>query len=386
MGEYFTVVKSDKLNKRSDDNETKLDSDNNNDIKSDSTTANDKVDEKLIDKENEGIFRHRTLEEYKEYYKNLLDKLIKDRTNSVSLTSKNPAYNPYHPLLIHAENTMGPNVITILGAPYKEKKLNNFELQNDEDNDFRDCNISVNNMDKSNMTCAVAYTHNIQNTITISSSKGTAYHQDFGYSYGEGDAITDEIGSSLELARALARGSSVSYSKSEGGSVALENVHTVVNTESSSNTNSYDYTHTTTHDESYTFTVSEENSHSRSDGGEIVDESNWTSYNETSRTNEYTRMELDDYNKALQSVNADKRCKTGGSLGSSLGSFTGILGFIGGGAISCLGGGIAELAKGASQAHSAEEVNKIAERQLNQEDNVNDNTNLFLYYIVLNCF
>ncbi|ORX42640.1 hypothetical protein BCR36DRAFT_362129 [Piromyces finnis] len=243
MGEYFTVFKSDKLDKRSDDNETKLDSDNNNndDIKSDSTTANDKVDEKLIDKENE-------------------------------------AYNPYHPLLIHAENSMGPNVITILGAPYKEKKLNNFELQNDEDNDFRDCNISVNNMDKSSMTCAVAYTHNIQNTITISSSKGTAYHQGFGYSYGEGDAITDEIGSSLELARALARGSSVSYSKSEGGSVALENVHTVVNTESSSNTNSYDYTHTTTHDESYTFTVSEENSHSRSDGGEIVDESNWSSY------------------------------------------------------------------------------------------------------------
>ncbi|ORX61121.1 hypothetical protein BCR36DRAFT_273234 [Piromyces finnis] len=79
--------------------------------KSDSTTVNDNVDENLANKNNEDIFRHRTLEEY---YKNL-DKLIKDRTNSVSLTSKNPAYNPYHPLLIHAEDSMGPNVITILG-------------------------------------------------------------------------------------------------------------------------------------------------------------------------------------------------------------------------------------------------------------------------------
>jgi len=99
-----------------------------------------------------------------------------------------------------------------LGAPYKEKKIDNFKLEDEEGNDFGDCNISASNMEKSSMTCSVAYSYSIQNSISISTSKGTTYHTGNGYNYGEGDTVTDEIGASLEIARALSKGSSVSYS------------------------------------------------------------------------------------------------------------------------------------------------------------------------------
>jgi len=61
---------------------------------------------------------------------------------------------------------------------------------------------------------------------------------------------------------------------------------------STSSTDSYDYTHSDNHEDSYTYTLSEENSHSRSDGGEIVDETNWSKYTESSHSEEYSRMNL----------------------------------------------------------------------------------------------
>ena len=46
-----------------------------------------------------------------------------------------------------------------MGAPYKEKKIDNFKLEDEEGNDFGDCNISASNMEKSSMTCSVAYSY-----------------------------------------------------------------------------------------------------------------------------------------------------------------------------------------------------------------------------------
>jgi len=57
---------------------------------------------------------------------------MKKKTNNVSLTSKNPAYNPYHPSLIHVKSNYGSFDISILGAPYKENKIDNFKLTNSE--------------------------------------------------------------------------------------------------------------------------------------------------------------------------------------------------------------------------------------------------------------
>lgn len=74
--------------------------------------------------------------------------------------------------------------------------------------------------------------------------------------------------------------------------------NTIVNTNSQFGTNTTDRTHTTTHDESYTLTLSEENSHSRSDGGEVIDETNWSDYSENSSSDEYSRMEAEHYNEA----------------------------------------------------------------------------------------
>ena len=48
--------------------------------------------------------------------------LIDKRTDSISFTSINPAYNSYHPLLIHADNIKGYDAITVLGALYKKKR------------------------------------------------------------------------------------------------------------------------------------------------------------------------------------------------------------------------------------------------------------------------
>ncbi|OUM58767.1 hypothetical protein PIROE2DRAFT_15871, partial [Piromyces sp. E2] len=290
IGEYFTVMKSDKLDKRSNSENDNKKSDSNAD-----NDSNENNKKNLVDKSEENIYRHRTLEEYKEYYKKLLDALIDNRTDSVSLTSRNPAYNPYHPLLVHADNIKGTNVITI--------------LEDEENNDFGNCEISANNMEKSSMTCTVTYSRSIQNTISISTSKGIAYHTGNGINYGEGDSVTDEIGASLEIARALTKGNSVSYNKSDGGSVSLENVHTVVNTKSLTKTDSSDHTHTDTHENSYVYTVSEETSHSRSDGGEIVDETNWSDYTENSKSEEYSRMNYNDYKNAEKMVNGNEKMK-----------------------------------------------------------------------------
>jgi hypothetical protein len=82
----------------------------------------------------------------------------------------------------------------------------------------------------------------------------------------------------------------------------LKMFNTIVNTNSQFGTNTTDRTHTTTHDESYTLTLSEENSHSRSDGGEVIDETNWSDYSENSSSDEYSRMEAEHYNEAKKNV------------------------------------------------------------------------------------
>jgi hypothetical protein len=77
---------------------------------------------------------------------------------------------------------------------------------------------------KSTLTCAVSYFYNLQDTLTISNSKGETYHKSYGYVYSEGDVFSREIDKTLEFARALSKGSSVSISKSDGYSAAIENV------------------------------------------------------------------------------------------------------------------------------------------------------------------
>ena len=72
----------------------------------------------------------------------------------------------------------------------------------------------------------------INDTISISNSKGNSYYKSYGKVYSKGDTTTDEINSSIELANALSGSKSISATLAEGGSSSIEKVYTVVNSKS----------------------------------------------------------------------------------------------------------------------------------------------------------
>ncbi|KAG4092780.1 hypothetical protein H8356DRAFT_1404570 [Neocallimastix lanati (nom. inval.)] len=97
------------------------------------------------------------------------DDLIKQGLKNVALTSNNPSYNPYHRDLIKY------NLNEI------DKELYNKFLRENEDKgkDFKECD-SFQLTEGSTYTCSVAYTNEVQDTISISNSRGTSYHKSYG--------------------------------------------------------------------------------------------------------------------------------------------------------------------------------------------------------------
>ena len=222
-----------------------------------------------------------------------MDKGIK----SIALTSSNPAYNPYHPALIRVKNVEHPNFIKLeYSYPYNLDKANKaMELVDKEKNLYKECGM-IKSSPGSSLICSVSYSNNIDDTISITNSNGESYHRAYGVVHSKGDTVTSEINQSIDLAYSFSDSRSISVSENEGTSNALEHVYTVINSNSNTVTDTTENTHTSTHEDSYTYTENEEHSHTRTDGGEHIDEHNWSDSTEISHMDEYSRMDLADYN------------------------------------------------------------------------------------------
>jgi len=280
IGEYFKIVENKNFNKRK---------------RKDEDTTNE-----FPDVTDEDINKSRTVEEYKEKYKKLYDDLIKKGIKNVALTSENPAYNPYHRDSIKVKNILYTNVVTTLGTPYElDKKTYEAFLRDNKKNgkEFQECG-SFQLSEGSTYTCSIAYTTEIQDTISISNNKGNSYHKSYGKVYSKGDTTTDEINNSIELANALSGSKSISASLAEGGSSSIEKIYTIINSKSLSQQNSTEHTVTKSSERSVSHVESEEHALGITLSSEHTDETNWSNTNETSHSLEYSSMDFDDYAKA----------------------------------------------------------------------------------------
>ncbi|ORX96173.1 hypothetical protein LY90DRAFT_643553 [Neocallimastix californiae] len=288
IGEYYKISENpEKANKKREEANKKNNEENYNNIGSN---------------EDENVYKILTLDEYRNEYKRIYEKLMKNGLKSISLTSENPAYNPYHPSLIRVKNVKNPNFIKLqYYIPYNLKESKKFmELIEGETNKFKECGM-IKGAPGSSLICSVSVSSNIEDTVSITNTNGESFHKAYGKVYSEGDTVTSEINNSIDLAYSLSNSKSISTSKSEGNSNALEHVYTVVKSTSKSETDNTEYTHTNNHEDSYSYTENEEHSHTRTDGGEHIEEQNWSDSTEKSHTEEYSRMEASDYKKAQKS-------------------------------------------------------------------------------------
>lgn len=78
------------------------------------------------------------------------------------------------------------------------KELYNKFLKENEDNDkdFKEWG-SFQWIEESTYIYSVAYTNEVQGTISISNNRGTSYYKFYGIVYSRGDATTDEINRSV---------------------------------------------------------------------------------------------------------------------------------------------------------------------------------------------
>jgi len=83
-------------------------------------------------------------------------------------------------------------MVTTSGIPYNlneiDKEWYNKYLRENEDKgkDIKECG-SFQLIEGSTYTCSVAYTNEVQDTISISNSRGTSYHKSYGKVYSKGD-------------------------------------------------------------------------------------------------------------------------------------------------------------------------------------------------------
>ncbi|KAG4087867.1 hypothetical protein H8356DRAFT_1433337 [Neocallimastix lanati (nom. inval.)] len=105
---------------------------------------------------------NKTFKNYIEEYCNIYG------LKNVALTSNNSAYNPYHRNLIKAKKNIRYTNMVI--------KLGSFQW-----------------IEESTYIYSVAYTNEVQGTISISNNRGTSYYKFYGIVYSRGDATTDEI-------------------------------------------------------------------------------------------------------------------------------------------------------------------------------------------------
>jgi len=310
VGRYFTYVGDDKNKKPSDDYEVesnKISKDNNqsNEINKDNSNKSSKVKRYMnfVKRKNDNILNLETKEEFKNYYDNLYKKLMdpKEPLKCIPLNSVNPAYNPYHPLLIRTSNSNRANIINNMGTAYGGntnnimKNINN--NASEKDGEVQQCGI-VYNMKGSSISCSVRISNTIDESVSITDSNGKTYHQAYGVVYSDSNSYSDDINTILELSVSSTDSKSLSYSESDMVSNSSERVLTYTTSKGSSVTDSNENTHIETNEKAYAHTESEEHSHARSDGGEIVDETNWSKSEEVTHVDEYSRMDLNDYKNA----------------------------------------------------------------------------------------
>ncbi|ORX41591.1 hypothetical protein BCR36DRAFT_221902, partial [Piromyces finnis] len=170
-------------------------------------------------------------------------------------------------------------------------------------------------MKDSSISCSVRISNTIDESVTITDSNGKTYHQAYGVVYSDTNSFSDDINTVLELSVSSTESKSLSYSESDTVSKSAERVLSYTKSKGKSVTDSSEDTHTDTHESSYAYTESEEHSHARSDGGEVVDETNWSKSEEISHVEEYSRMERKDYENAKSKVKRNdvvSLCKRGG--------------------------------------------------------------------------
>ncbi|KAG4081764.1 hypothetical protein H8356DRAFT_1438372 [Neocallimastix lanati (nom. inval.)] len=306
IGKYYTVIKNKSYNKRESKENKSVDVNNKKEKEVEDNENNDKHKykddkEEVKDENTDDVYRSRKIEELKQQYKEIYDDLMKNGIKNIALNSNNPAYNPYHPSLIRVEqlNDDPLNTIYTIGMPYRSEE--HIKLIDNSKSDMEECG-NFSNMKGSTYTCSVSFTTEIQDTISISNSNGNSYHKSYGKVYSKGDANTDEINKTIELAKTLSNSKLMSLSESKGVSNSIENIYTVINSNSKSTTDNKDQTITNSRENSKTYTVNEEQSHAHTDSGEVVEESNWSKSEEISHTEENTRMEKKDFDKVKNEV------------------------------------------------------------------------------------
>jgi len=237
-----------------------------------------------------------TKEEFTEYYNNLYNKLLdpkkkkKKPLKCIPLTSVNPAYNPYHNSLIIGNKDV--NIITNVGRSIsgddKKSTFDNLVKDNDGNYNIEQCCL-VYNMKGAIISCSIRVSNTIEDSAIISDTSGNTYHQSYGI-------VSSDTNTILEASVASTNGNIISKSESNSQSNASERTITYPTSKSHSSTDDINNTHTTTYNESYAHTISEEHSHAKSKGGSVTNESNWSKSEEVSHMEEYSRMDINDYN------------------------------------------------------------------------------------------
>eukprot|EP00833_Pecoramyces_ruminatium_P015805 jgi/Orpsp1_1/1189837/evm.model.d7180000074851.1 len=150
-----------------------------------------------------------------------------------------------------------------MGMPYITDKSVYEKLIKDNESKFEDCG-RVTRQPGTTLQCSIAYTEEIQDTITNAISHSNSIHENDGSGYSE----------------------------------SLEKVYGIINSESKTRGINIEDTRTENSEYSTSYMISEENSHMVTSIKETTDEKkNWSESVEKSHTEEVSRMSLDDFNK-----------------------------------------------------------------------------------------
>ncbi|ORX34337.1 hypothetical protein BCR36DRAFT_417231 [Piromyces finnis] len=184
-----------------------------------STEISDRSDEAKT----EGVFEEDDMYNNDENEVFIVNKLIDPEKplKCVPLNSVNPAYSPYHPLMIKTTNRERANIINNMGTVYGGNSNKIMEFFKDS-KDIQPCG-TVMKMRDSSISCSVRVSNTIDESVTITDSNGKTYHQAYGVVYSDINLFSDDINTVLELSVSSTesiRTTSDSYStvKSEGES------------------------------------------------------------------------------------------------------------------------------------------------------------------------
>jgi len=184
-----------------------------------------------------------------------------------------------------------------MGMPYQLDRSLYEHLINNEKSNFTEC-ASITCKPGTVITCSVACTDEIQNTVSISNNEGKSYYKSYGKIYSKGDATTTEINESLQLASAFSISNSTHENEGNRYTESLEKVHGVINTESLARTDSREDTHTETVEHTTSHMVTEEYSHTLTHNKDLSMGTSWGTIIELSHNNEISRIDFNDFEEA----------------------------------------------------------------------------------------